>query len=187
MVKLAELSKIPDKGDVFNIEGKIKVVWERKHIKTEFSEYKQSIVISDDSGEVVATLWDCEEIKKEQEGSPIYISKARKGTYEGKPQLNVPDQAEIKITETAEKPERTMKLPPSEITQKVMLLEKAIAIALGELNQGWIETSTSLYERIVHWYNLLLDLTKDIYHNTKKEEKIEETKEKLEPKERLPC
>jgi len=99
-MKLIELGQIPDKGDVFNIEGRVKSVFRREEKPTDYSTYRQNVILTDGALEVKATLWDCDEMPKSYVGKEIIISEAKKGSYEGKLQLNVKSTATIKLSET---------------------------------------------------------------------------------------
>ena len=96
-MKLVELLAIPDKGDCFNVEAKVKTVFKVENKATEFSTHRQNIILEEGPLEVKTTLWDCEEVSRSAVGKTIKFSAAKKGSYEGKPQLNVSKEAKIEV------------------------------------------------------------------------------------------
>jgi ssDNA-binding replication factor A large subunit len=96
-MKLVELLGIPDKGDVFNVEAKVKTVYKVEAKATEYSSHRQNIILEEGPLEVKTTLWDCEEVSRSAVGKTIKFSAAKKGSYEGKPQLNVSKEAKVEV------------------------------------------------------------------------------------------
>lgn len=96
-MKLVELLAIPDKGDVFNVEARVKTVYKVENKATEFSSHRQNVILEEGPLEVKTTLWDCEEVSRLAVGKTIKFSAAKKGSYEGKPQLNVSKDAKVEV------------------------------------------------------------------------------------------
>jgi hypothetical protein len=136
-MKLVELLGIPDKGDVFNVEAKVKTVYKVEAKATEYSSHRQNIILEEGPLEVKTTLWDCEEVSRSAVGKTIKFSAAKKGSYEGKPQLNVSKEATIGFTGDAPVPQQGNK-PIHVETDRDISFDKAYAkdIIVARVNKG---------------------------------------------------
>ena len=91
------LKDIPEKGKVYGIELVIKQIYEREFVESEYSDFRQNIILTDGSKDVRVSLWDCNPIGSELKGKLIKISEASKKSYKNEPQLSVGKSATISV------------------------------------------------------------------------------------------